>query len=66
LEPRPARILQSLRQPSIEPPGRHPALKEPAARPAGRLFVRRRTATGKLQKFVIREAYWQGVEQRVG
>ncbi len=25
-----------------------------------------RTATGKLQKFVIREAYWQGVERRVG
>ncbi len=25
-----------------------------------------RTATGKLQKYVIREAYWQGVERRVG
>ena len=25
-----------------------------------------RTATGKLQKFVIREPYWQGVERRVG
>jgi fatty-acyl-CoA synthase len=25
-----------------------------------------RTATGKLQKFLIREAYWQGVERRVG
>jgi fatty-acyl-CoA synthase len=25
-----------------------------------------RTATGKLQKFVIREAYWKGVERRVG
>jgi fatty-acyl-CoA synthase len=25
-----------------------------------------RTATGKLQKFVIREAYWRGVERRVG
>ena len=25
-----------------------------------------RTATGKLQKFVIREQYWQGVERRVG
>jgi len=25
-----------------------------------------RTATGKLQKFVIREAYWQGAERRVG
>ena len=25
-----------------------------------------RTATGKLQKFVIREAYWAGVERRVG
>jgi fatty-acyl-CoA synthase len=24
-----------------------------------------RTATGKLQKFVIREAYWKGVERRV-
>ncbi|MEX1195746.1 MAG: AMP-binding protein, partial [Dehalococcoidia bacterium] len=25
-----------------------------------------RTATGKLQKFVIREAYWKGAERRVG
>jgi fatty-acyl-CoA synthase len=25
-----------------------------------------RTATGKLQKFMIREPYWQGVERRVG
>jgi fatty-acyl-CoA synthase len=25
-----------------------------------------RTATGKLQKFVIREAYWRGLERRVG
>jgi fatty-acyl-CoA synthase len=25
-----------------------------------------RTATGKLQKFLIREAYWQGAERRVG
>jgi fatty-acyl-CoA synthase len=25
-----------------------------------------RTATGKLQKFLIREPYWQGVERRVG
>jgi fatty-acyl-CoA synthase len=25
-----------------------------------------RTATGKLQKFVIRETYWAGVERRVG
>ncbi|HUF53587.1 MAG TPA: long-chain-fatty-acid--CoA ligase [Dehalococcoidia bacterium] len=25
-----------------------------------------RTATGKLQKFVIREEYWKGVERRVG
>src|SRR5439155_3655914 len=25
-----------------------------------------RTATGKLQKFVIREAYWQGADRRVG
>jgi fatty-acyl-CoA synthase len=25
-----------------------------------------RTATGKLQKFLIRETYWQGVERRVG
>ena len=25
-----------------------------------------RTATGKLQKFVIREAYWKGVDRRVG
>ena len=25
-----------------------------------------RTATGKLQKFVIREQYWKGVERRVG
>jgi fatty-acyl-CoA synthase len=25
-----------------------------------------RTATGKLQKFIIREPYWQGVERRVG
>jgi fatty-acyl-CoA synthase len=24
-----------------------------------------RTATGKLQKFVIREKYWQGVDRRV-
>jgi fatty-acyl-CoA synthase len=25
-----------------------------------------RTATGKLQKFLIREPYWQGIERRVG
>jgi fatty-acyl-CoA synthase len=25
-----------------------------------------RTATGKLQKFVLREPYWQGIERRVG
>ncbi len=25
-----------------------------------------RTATGKLQKFLIREAYWKGIERRVG
>jgi fatty-acyl-CoA synthase len=25
-----------------------------------------RTATGKLQKFLIREPYWQGAERRVG
>jgi fatty-acyl-CoA synthase len=25
-----------------------------------------RTATGKLQKFLIREPFWQGVDRRVG